>query len=96
MIANNFTKKNCKTYNESSSTRQLDGSAFILLAASTNLLHEKCKMLVQQKYYLPGTKQSVDNKPYYPFIMSHISGEGFPMATSSPPIITENDSFHPK
>jgi hypothetical protein len=27
--------------------------------------------------------------------MSYISGDGFPFSTSSPPTITENDSFHP-
>lgn len=29
------------------------------------------------------------------FVASHISGDGFPDATSSPPMMTEKDSFHP-
>ena len=40
-------------------------------------------------------KGTIFKKQACKYTLTHISGEGFPAFTSSPPIMTLNDSFHP-
>lgn len=45
--------------------------------------------------YTQETQECLSNQGQTIHLESHISGEGFPFLTSSPPIMTEKESFHP-
>jgi hypothetical protein len=86
---------------------QFDGSEFILFAASTNLEYQnRSKLAISNKMHFMYTQMPVVNSDYkinskkkkirlQNCTISHMSGDGFPIVTSSPPTIATKDSSHP-